>query len=99
MQQSSDAAQAVLAFYERMGAGDVDGAAAWLADDPDTFVLGTRQVGAGRAEWLESVPTTAPAGLTPVRRLRDVSTLRRERAGGPAARGAARRAPSRCPSR
>jgi ketosteroid isomerase-like protein len=63
MQESSDVARAVQAFYERMSAGDVDGAAATLSADPDTFAIGTQRVGAGRSEWLQSVRENAAMGV------------------------------------
>jgi ketosteroid isomerase-like protein len=63
MQQSSDVARAVQDFYERMSAGDVDGAAATLSADPDTFSIGTQRIGAGRDEWVESVRANAAMGV------------------------------------
>ena len=55
MQESSEVREAVLRYYERVTAGDVDGAAATIADDPGSFVVGTERTGAGREAWLGSL--------------------------------------------
>ena len=55
MQESTEVREAVLRFYERVTAGDVDGAAETIADGPDAFVVGTERTGGGRQAWLGSL--------------------------------------------
>ena len=63
MQESIDVARVVEAFYARMSAGDVEGAAACLVEDPRTFAIGTQRIGPGRDEWLESIRGNAEMGV------------------------------------
>lgn len=63
MQESAEVRDAVLAFYERISAGDVDGTAATIASDPEAFVIGTQRVGPGREQWLDSVAENAQMGI------------------------------------
>ena len=63
MVDSSEARAAVERFYDRLSAGDVDGTAATIADDPDAFVIGTQRIGGGREEWLGSVRENAAMGV------------------------------------
>jgi ketosteroid isomerase-like protein len=63
MQESTEVREAVLRFYERITAGDVDGAAATIADDPGAFVVGTERTGSGREAWLGSLTAYAEMQL------------------------------------
>jgi ketosteroid isomerase-like protein len=63
MQESGAVRDAVVRFYERISAGDVEGTAATIADDPGAFVIGTQRVGAGREAWLASVRENAEMGV------------------------------------
>ena len=63
MQQSNEVRDAVAQLYERIGAGDVEGAAATIADDHDAFVIGTQRIGAGRDAWLDSIRENAQMGI------------------------------------
>jgi ketosteroid isomerase-like protein len=63
MQQSSEAADAVKEFYERVSAGDVEGASATIAGDPAAFVIGTQRIGGGREPWVDSVRENAAMGV------------------------------------
>jgi ketosteroid isomerase-like protein len=63
MQDSQAVEAAVKAWCERMSAGDVDGVAAMLADDPEAFAIGTQRIGSGRHAWLESIGEMAQMGV------------------------------------
>jgi ketosteroid isomerase-like protein len=63
MQRSEQVAAVVEAWCERMTAGDAAGAGALLADDPETFTIGTQRIGAGRAEWLSSIEQMTQMGV------------------------------------
>ena len=63
MQHSQEVAATVEAWYERMSAGDADGAAALLVDDAETFAIGTQRIGPGRDEWLESISQMTEMGV------------------------------------
>ena len=63
MQESTEVRDAVLRFYERVTAGDVDGAAATIADDAGAFVVGTERTGGGREAWLGSLEAYAEMQL------------------------------------
>ncbi len=63
MQQSSEVRDAVVQFYERLSAGDVEGTSAAIASDEGAFAIGTQRMGTGRAAWLESVRENAAAGI------------------------------------
>jgi len=63
MQESIEVREAVLRFYERVTAGDVDGAAATIADDAGAFVAGTERTGGGRGAWLDSLAAYADMDL------------------------------------
>lgn len=60
---SAKARAAVELFYDRLSAGDVEGTAATIADDPEAFVIGTQGIGGGREEWLASVRGNAEMGI------------------------------------
>src|SRR5579862_6365066 len=64
MQRSAAVEDAINAWCERMSAGDLDGVAATLADDPEAFSIGTQRIGAGREEWLESARQVAAMKVT-----------------------------------
>lgn len=63
MQQSEAVATAARAWCERMSAGDVNGVADTIADDPEAFAIGTQRIGPGRDAWLESVGEMAAMGV------------------------------------
>ena len=63
MQESGAVRDAVARFYERISAGDAEGTAATIADDPGAFVIGTQRIGSGREAWLESVRENAEMGV------------------------------------
>ena len=63
MQHSETAAAAIETWCERMTAGDVDGVAATLADDPEAFAIGTQRIGSGRESWLAEVAHMAQMGV------------------------------------
>jgi ketosteroid isomerase-like protein len=63
MQESGAVRDAVARFYERISAGDAEGTAATIADDPGAFVIGTQRIGAGREAWLESVRENTEMGV------------------------------------
>ena len=54
MDESREVRDTLMRFYERLSAGDVDGTAATIADDPEAFVIGTQRIGDGRESWLGS---------------------------------------------
>lgn len=63
MQGSDEVRATIVQFFERMSAGDVEGTAATISDDPEAFVIGTQRVGGGRDSWLASVQENASMGL------------------------------------
>lgn len=63
MEHSYDVAATIAAWYERMSAGDGDGAAALLVDDPETFAIGTQRIGPGRDEWVSSIAEMTQMGV------------------------------------
>ena len=63
MDESIEVRAAVARFYDRLSAGDVDGTAATIADDPGAFVIGTQRIGEGREAWLDSVRENAEFGV------------------------------------
>lgn len=63
MQQSNEVREAVARFYERISAGDTDGAVATIADDADAFVIGTQRIGGGREAWIASVRENTQMGV------------------------------------
>lgn len=63
MQESQEVREAVERFYEQLGAGDVEGAAATIAADEGSFVIGTQRIGGGRAEWVDSVRENVGYGV------------------------------------
>ena len=63
MEHSQEAAATVEAWYERMSAGDAEGAAALLVDDPETFAIGTQRIGPGRDEWVASIGEMTQMGV------------------------------------
>ena len=54
MQHSEAVAAAARAWCERMSAGDADGVAGTITDDPESFAIGTQRIGSGREAWLNS---------------------------------------------
>lgn len=63
MQHSEAVAAAARAWCERMSAGDLDGVATTIADDPEAFAIGTQRIGSGRDAWLESVAEMTQMGV------------------------------------
>lgn len=63
MHSSAAVADTVRAHFERMSAGDIEGTAATIADDPDTFVIGTQGVAPSRDAWLASARGNAEMGV------------------------------------
>ena len=63
MEESNEVRDAVLRFYERLSAGDVEGTSETIVDDPDAFVIGTQRIGEGRDAWLESIRENAEMGV------------------------------------
>jgi ketosteroid isomerase-like protein len=46
-----------------MRAGDTEGVAATIADDPEAFAIGTQRIGSDRDAWLESVAEMTHMGV------------------------------------
>ena len=63
MLHSQAVAAAINTWCERMSAGDVEGVAATLAENPEAFAIGTQRIGSGREAWLESVSEVAQMGV------------------------------------
>ena len=63
MNESIEVRETVVRFYDRLSAGDVEGTAATIADDPAAFVIGTQRIGEGREAWLASVRENAEFGV------------------------------------
>lgn len=63
MKGSDEVRDTIVQFFERMSAGDVEGTAATISDDPEAFVIGTQRIGGGRDAWLESVRANASRGI------------------------------------
>lgn len=63
MQESQEVREAVELFYEKLSAGDVEGTSRTISADEGSFVIGTQNIGGGRAGWLESVQENATYGI------------------------------------
>jgi ketosteroid isomerase-like protein len=63
MKRSDEVRDVVARFYDRISAGDVEGASATIADDPDAFVIGTQRIGDGREAWIDSIRENAEMGV------------------------------------
>lgn len=63
MKHSDAVAAAIEQWCERMTAGDVEGVAATLVDDPEAFAIGTQRIGSGRESWLGEVAQMARMGV------------------------------------
>ena len=63
MQHSDAVAAAIATWCARMSAGDVEGVAATLVDDPEAFAIGTQRIGSGRTSWLGEVAQLAQMGV------------------------------------
>ena len=63
MKRSDEVRDVVARFYDRISAGDVEGASATVADDPEAFVIGTQRIGGGRDAWIDSIRENAEMGI------------------------------------
>jgi ketosteroid isomerase-like protein len=63
MSSSESVVRAFERFAERFNAGDMDGFDAAIAEDADSFVIGTQRWTSGRAEWLGNYQALLDAGL------------------------------------
>jgi ketosteroid isomerase-like protein len=63
VKRSDEMRDAVARFYDRISAGDAEGASATIANDPDAFVIGTQRIGGGRDAWIDSIRENTEMGI------------------------------------